>query len=200
MRAITVLFSCLLVTAETAMSLEEPEFEVLSRKSGYQVRQYPAYLVAEVDVKGTLRSTGNQAFQMLAGYIFGNNEAGQKMAMTAPVTSTKVADEVNPQATDAYTYAFVMERAFTMETLPSPDDPRVTLREMEPRTMAVRSYSGRWTEQRWQDKTETLLDALRADGLEPVGRPIFARYDPPFMPWFLRRNEVMVEIEGHATR
>lgn len=200
MRAITVLFSSLLVTAETAMSLEEPEFDVLSRKTGYQVRQYPAYLVAEVDVKGTLRSTGNQAFQMLAGYIFGNNEAEQKMAMTAPVTSTKVVDEVNPQATDACTYAFVMERAFTMETLPSPDDPRVTLREMKPRTMAVRSYSGRWTEQRWQDQTETLLDALRADGLEPVGRPIFARYDPPFMPWFLRRNEVMVEIEDHATR
>ena len=203
MKTIASFIICLLMTSETVMSLEEPEFRILSQKSGYQVRQYPVYLVAEVDVEGDLSSTGNQAFKVLAGYIFGSNKAGQKMEMTAPVTSTKVSNDVRPtasRAAEGYTYAFVMERAFTMETLPSPDDPRVRLREMKPRTMAVRTYSGRWTEQKCEEQIEALLTAVGGDGLEPIGRPILARYDPPFMPWFLRRNEVMVEIDGYATQ
>ena len=171
------------------MALEEPQFDVVRRTDDYEIRLYASHLVAEVDVDGDHDEAGNRAFGILAGYIFGDNGSAEKMAMTAPVTSTE-----SSTAGANYTYAFVMERAYTMETLPQPNDPRIRLRAMPSRIMAVRQYSGRWTEAKYKKNERALMQSLQADGVTVTGEPILARYDPPFMPWFLRRNEVMVEI------
>jgi hypothetical protein len=110
------------------------------------------------------------------------------MSMTTPVTSTA-------SATDQYTYAFVMERKYTLDTLPQPRDPRIRLEEQAGRVMAVRRYSGRWTEGNYRENEVKLVEALSADDRRPIGQPILARYNSPFTPWFMRRNEVMVQIE-----
>ena len=195
----------ILLFATIAMAYEEPSYEVLARADEYEVRRYEPYLVAEVDVEGDFGEAGNKAFRLLAAYIFGENqteermsmttpvesrprEEGVRMSMTAPVTSTK-------SAGDEYTYAFVMERKYTMDTLPRPRDPRIRLEKRAARVMAVRRYSGRWTEENYLENEAKLMEALSADGRRPIGAPILARYNSPFTPWFLRRNEVMVEIE-----
>jgi hypothetical protein len=187
------------------MAIEEPSYEVLERASAYEVRRYAPYLVAEVDVEGDFDEAGNEAFRLLAAYIFGENqgeeemrmtapvesrpkEEGVRMSMTAPVTSTAPAD-------GGYTYAFVMERKYTMDTLPRPLDPRIRLAEQPARVMAVRRFSGRWTEDNYRKNEAQLLKALSADGRRTIGVPILARYNSPFTLWFMRRNEVMVEIE-----
>ena len=192
------------------MAYEEPEYEVLDRNSGYEIRKYAPYIVAEVDVDGNIREAGKKAFRILAGYIFGDNqgerkmnmtvpvearerESGTKMAMTAPVT-TSIND------TDAYTYAFVMERKYSMETLPKPNDPRIRLLQVESRIMAALRYTGRWTESNDQKHTMELLAALDARGIDVAGAPVLARYNAPFTPWFLRRNEVLVEVDWPADR
>jgi len=191
------------------MAIEEPEFETLVTAEDYEIRRYAPYIVAEVDVDGDMKEAGDDAFRILAGYIFGKNEPGEKMSMTAPV-STKPAGQgqrMNMTApvlssptdneTEAYTYAFVMESRFSMESLPKPLDPRIRLVEVPAQVVAARRYSGRWTDKNFLKNRDTLLTALRDDGVVLAGQPWLARYNSPFTPWFLRRNEVLVEIEWH---
>lgn len=205
--------SFLALSAPLAMAIEEPDYEVLYTDEVYEVRRYEPYIVAEVDVPGGHTEGGNRAFRILAGYIFGDNssadrmemtapvesrarDSGVKMAMTAPVTSAPAADGRER------TFAFVMEKKYTLDTLPEPNDERIRLRATPARIMAVNQYSGRWSEQIFAAREAELLQALARDGIRPLGAPILARYDAPFKPWFLRRNETMVEIEwpGRASR
>ena len=186
-----------------AMAIEEPAYEVLLETKHYEVRRYQPYIVAEVDVDDDFRRAGNSAFRILAGYIFGDNEPQKKMEMTAPVESSKgvrmnMTAPVTSQAGNGdgpYTYAFVMERKYTMDTLPKPDNPDIRLVQRPGRVMAVHRYSGTWSEERYREHEKRLLDALAVDRVDITGIPVFARYDAPFTPWFLRRNEIMVEID-----
>jgi hypothetical protein len=198
-------------------TLERPGYKVISVGDGYETRRYDSYLVAETRVEGRFDQAGNRAFPILAGYIFGNNTAREEMAMTTPVVSydsdasvsTKMAmtapvfsavaeaggnSERDATQTRTWTYQFVMERKYSEASLPAPVDPRVEIKRIPPRLVAARRFSGRWLEENVEDAEAALLDAVRADGIEPVGRVVLARYNDPFTPWFLRRNEVLVEI------
>lgn len=211
MKRILFLFflSVLFLTGNVSMAYEQPEYRVVRQADEYEVRVYEPYLVAEVDVEGGFDDAGNQAFRLLADYIFGANRAQEKMSMTAPVESrpSDQADEGErmnmtapvssaPRDANTYTYAFVMESKYTQETLPEPVNPAIRIRELPARTMAARRFSGFWSQSNYDRNEKALLEAIAADGLRVVGEPVFARYNAPFMPWFLRRNEVMVEIEG----
>jgi hypothetical protein len=162
------------------MAIEEPDYEVLTSAGDIEFRHYSPYIVAEVTVSGD--AADRRAFQILAGYIFGDNASREKMSMTAPV-ETRGAD-----------YAFVMESKYTMETLPAPVDERVQLRRKAPRIVAVRQFSGRWTEKNISRHRQALLDELADLGVETTGDPELARYNSPFTPWFLRRNEIIVPV------
>lgn len=198
-----LLLLLLALSGNAAMAIEEPAYEVLLETKYYEVRRYQPYIVAEVDVDEDFKRAGNTAFRVLAGYIFGDNEPQQKMAMTAPVESSKgvrmnMTAPVTAQAGDGegpYTYAFVMERKYTMDTLPKPDNPDVRLVQRPERVVAVHRYSGSWSENRYREHEKRLLDALAVDRVETTGSPVFACYNAPFTPWFLRRNEIMVEID-----
>ena len=204
---ISFLFLALL-KGSIVMAIEEPDYEVLSRSDGYEVRRYAAFNVAEVELPASSSDVDNQAFRILAGYIFGKNrsrtrigtsgslESGTdsesiKMAMTAPVMSAGSND-----GDDNTVIAFVMERKFRLDELPEPIDSRIRLRRQPPRVMAVREYSGRWTPENFQENKDSLLRALQRDGVRTRGPTILARYNSPFTPWFLRRNEVMIQIEA----
>jgi hypothetical protein len=185
MRILTT--TLLILISSTAMAIEEPEYAVIEEYDDFELRFYDSYIVAEVDVDGDFEDSGNSAFRILAGYIFGDNAASEKMAMTAPVAS---------QPAELTTYSFVMEKKYTMETLPAPNDERIRIREMPKRTMAVRQYSGRWTETKYEQNESALREALAAQGIQTVGGPVLARYNSPFSLPVLRRNEVMYEIIG----
>lgn len=198
-----------LLAMHPAMAIEEPAFDVLVTADDYEIRRYAPYIVAEVDVDGDMKKAGNDAFRILAGYIFGDNEPGQKMAMTAPVTTkpagqgqrmnmtAPVLSSPADDSTEAYTYAFVMESRYSMEGLPKPLDSRIRLVEIPAKVVAARRYSGSWSNKNFLKNRDTLLAALQDDGVVPSGQPWLARYNSPFTPWFLRRNEVLVEIEWH---
>ena len=190
-------------SGQLAMAIEEPAYEVLLETKHYEIRRYQPYIVAEVDVDADFKRAGNSAFRVLAGYIFGDNEPQQKMQMTAPVESREgvrmnMTAPVTSQPGDGdgpFTYAFVMERKYTMETLPKPTNPDIRLVQRPARVMAVHRYSGGWSEGRYEEHERILLDALAIDRIETTGAPVFARYNAPFTPWFLRRNEVMIEVD-----
>jgi len=188
------------------MATEEPAYEVVERHPEFELRRYDPMLVAATEVDGGLERAGSAAFGILADYIFGNNRARTKIEMTAPVNQQPASERIEMTApvgqqpltdgaeADRYVVTFVMPARFTRDTLPLPQDPRVQIQEVPGRLMAVRRYSGRWTEANYQANEKALLRAVQGAGLTPIGPPVYARYDPPFKPWFMRRNEVQVEI------
>ena len=202
-----IAFFLSLITVQSAMAIEEPAYEVLSSHDDYEVRRYAPYIVAEVDVPGGMNDAGREAFGILAGYIFGKNEPATKMQMTAPVTSRAGGEGERmkmtaPVMSDApggerefHTYTFVMESRYTMETLPKPIDRRIRLVELPARVIAARRYSGRWSTRNYQKNEVALMAALEEAGVALSGKPYLARYNSPFTPWFLRRNELLVEIQ-----
>jgi hypothetical protein len=194
-----------------AMAIEEPGYEVVREGPVFELRRYQPQLLAETEVQGRFDKVGGKAFGILADYIFGNNQAAEKIAMTAPVTQRPSAsgdDQAGtriemtapvtqrPAQTDAgsFVISFVMPSRFTLDTVPRPNDPRVTLREEPGRLMAVLRYAGGWGESNYRSHEAQLLDAVLAAGLTAVGEPLYARYNSPFSLPFLRRNEVMVEV------
>ena len=203
MKRISALVLLLLFSGNPAMAIEEPAYDVLLETKYYELRRYEPYIVAEVDVDESFKQAGNSAFRVLAGYIFGDNEPQQKMAMTAPVESrqgqrmnmTAPVTSRTGSGAASFTYAFVMERKYTMDTLPRPNNPDIRLVQRPERIMAVHRYSGTWSEERYSEHEKMLLDALSIDRIGTVGEPVFARYNAPFTPWFLRRNEIMIEVD-----
>ena len=195
-----------------ALAYEQPKFDVLEKRGGYEVRRYAPYIVAETVVEGSFKDSGNEAFRILAGYIFGDNRADEKMNMTAPVESRPASDGVKMNMTvpvtsqpssdgpGRYVYRFVMDQKYTLDTLPQPNDARVRLRKVGGRTVAVKRFSGFWTQANYDDNEEELLQALAHDNMTIAGEPMLARYNGPFTPWFLRRNEVMVDVEWPQSR
>lgn len=201
---ITALIVFLIST--NAAAIEEPSYEVIEERQGYEIRRYEPYIIAEVTFYGPYDNVGDRAFRILADYIFGENTSntkmemtapvesatvpgGTKMAMTAPVLSNAVDDSAN-----RYRYAFVIERQYSLESVPRPLDERIQLRQIGARTVAVHRFSGSWRTSNFEQHKDILLDALQRDGVETIGRPYFARYNAPFVPWFMRRNEVIIEI------
>ncbi len=193
-----------LLPAATAQGYEEPAYTVLEQRDFYELRRYEPYIVAQTIVTGEFDDAGNEAFRRLAGYIFGRNSRREEMQMTVPVESREAGDSVEMNMTvpvasaepapGRFVYSFFMESRYTMETLPVPDDPRVELRRVPARTMAVRRFSGFWSRRNYEKHEALLLTALADDHVQITGEPLLARYNGPLTPWFLRRNEIMVEV------
>jgi effector-binding domain-containing protein len=89
----------------------------------------------------------------------------------------------------------MMPTNYTMETLPTPTDDKVRLRAIPTRRMATVQYSGTWSQQRYEQNLARLREWTKAQSLMVTGDPIWARYNPPFTPWFLRRNEILLPLE-----
>ena len=192
---------CLLTTHLTSMAIEEPGYEVIQQLVGAEVRQYAPYVVAQVLVSGPADDAGTQAFPILAGYIFGKNKDATKFDMTAPVTQAAVpmklgmtAPVTQAAAPGGFIVQFVLPKGITLATAPEPVDPRVQLREVPARRVAVIRYSGFWSQANYDEHLGKLEAALRAAQLPWAGEPTLSRYNAPFTPWLMRRNEIWLTL------
>lgn len=190
------------------MAVEEPKYQVEKDYGSFEVRKYAAVIVAETTVGGDFKAGTNEGFRRLAGYIFGANNGNHKIAMTAPVgaerppalasAGTRIAmtAPVNQERQgDGWVVTFTMPASESLQTLPTPKDANVRLRALPARTVAVAKFSGTWGATRFEEKSAELVRELSAAGLQRSGEPpIFARYDPPWTLWFMRRNEVMIPL------
>lgn len=190
----------LLVFPSLAMATEEPKFTVEKRAPQYEIRAYPDVLVAETEIASDFENAGNAGFRILADYIFGNNQAKENIAMTAPVAqvkSEKIAMTAPVSMTpggQGFVVQFTMPAKYTLNTLPAPNNPLVRMRLIPARRVAVHTYSGDWSTGNYEKHLDIVRSALAQEGLVTTGEPIFARFDPPFWPWFLRRNEIWLEL------
>ena len=189
---------------------EQQPFELVRRYPDFELRRYPLHVVAEVQVNATFDRAGNAAFRRLFNYISGNNTARQPVAMTAPVVQGfgppqklamtapvlqrgSLAEGDHPAD---FVVAFVLPAGMTAETAPVPADPDVVIRTVPGSLAAVLGFSGSVSRSAFGKRNQELQTALAAAGLNALGLPRFARFDPPFKPWFLRHNEVIQDVDG----
>ena len=184
-------------------NVEQARYTVLRKADGYEVRDYPAHIVAQTVVQGSYDQALNAGFRIIAGYIFGGNAKKTGIAMTAPVTeqsaaSEKIAMTAPVLATtggDSHVISFGMPSSYTLATLPTPNDSRISLVEVPDMKMAVLRFSWFRTDARVKSKEAALLTALLRDKVQVVGTPTYAGYNAPWTPPWMSRNEVLVQIQ-----
>ncbi len=184
------------------VAAEEPPFTVSLAEGDFQIRDYPAMVVADVSVTGDRREAASKGFRLLAGYIFGGNTTQQKIAMTAPVMQAKATSEqiamtaplLQSGGDGNWVIRFIMPHGSTLETLPRPNNPKVHLHAVAPVRMAAVRFSGLARQDTIAAKTKALWGFIKAHQLRAIGSISLAQYDPPWTLWFLRRNELMIPI------
>ena len=198
----TLLCVSSLLVVKSAMAIEKAKYEVLEKEDSFEIRKYDPQIVAETFVEGDLEKAGSEGFRRLYAYISGENTKKQSIAMTAPVSQETGSEKIAMTAPvqqemkdNRWRITFLMPAEYTLETLPEPNDTRVRLTEESGRLMVAVKYSGTWSEEGYEENRALLEEYIKKRGLTKTGEPVWARYDPPFMPWFLRRNEVLIPIE-----
>ena len=194
---ITVLFT------EYSMAIEEPTYTVIEATEAFELRAYEPMIVAETRVSGTLDEASRAGFKIIAGYIFGDNTSSSsvndKISMTAPVSMQLQPEKINmtapvsmQQDDGQWLVHFVMPEKYTLDTLPTPNNPAVKLRELPAHNYAVIRFSGFTGAIKVDKKITELMTWLKDKGIKPISEPEMARYNAPWSLPFMRRNEIMV--------
>ena len=181
----------LFIFSGIAVATEEPKFSLLEKDQSFELRLYEPKIIAEVEVDGDMSAASRKGFRQIADFIFGNNTAqsgkSEKISMTAPVGVQ--------QSEKNWRVSFVMPSQYTLETLPKPNNPQISIKQLPAKKFALIRFSGLVDEEKMQAKSAELNQWITMKKLNPVGIPELARYNPPWTLPFLRRNELMVEVE-----
>jgi len=183
------------------MATEEAEYSVSLQKDEFEIREYAPSIVAEVIVYADFEDASNVAFRKLFKYISGDNTRRDKIEMTTPVSQKAESEKIamtSPVGQHAsgqgWAVSFMMPASYTMETIPVPEDPDVILREIPAYRAGAIRYSGRWSEKSYKKHLASLEEWIEQNDLKVAGEPVWARYNAPFTPWFMRRNEILIAL------
>jgi len=171
------------------MATETPIYNKLKSAGKFELRSYPKSIIASVLVDANDHNqAGSQAFGVLADYIFGNNNSRSSIAMTAPVSA---ASRKNGQ----YIVSFTMPVKYSLASLPEPNNSLVTITPRDPYLAAVVRFSG-YTSAKKTDKMTLELQTWAKSAQLKLKRSVSVlRYDAPYKPGFLRRNEISIEVD-----
>ena len=199
-RALCLLAGMLFAGGE-AMAIETLGYETVEQDGPFELRRIEPHVVAQTFVEGDFDDVGTEGFRRLVRFISGENQKQSKISMTAPVGQETASEEIamtapvgQERAGDRFRITFMMPSEYALEDLPTPNDDRITLRAEPGRDVASIRYSGFWSRSRYDAHERKLRDWIQGQGLEVLSEPVWARYDPPFMPWFFRRNEILIEV------
>ena len=194
---IVVTLASLVVTSAAGAQMlrsnyDEPAFDLVHRTKPFELRTYQTRVVAETTVGAdTLRAATSEGFSRLAGYIFGKNRTPEgdssKIAMTTPVESV-------PSAEGEFTVTFTMPTEYSLADLPRPRDARIRLRELPAQMVAIVRFGGVARNKDVSELKRELLAYVERRGYRAASPVTVAQYDPPWIPGFLRRNELMVVV------
>lgn len=168
---------------------EEVPYDIIKKNGEIEIRRYPEVILAVVE--GFIDDSG---FSLLFQYISGENKTRRRIAMTAPVITSEKITMTAPVFTKNEYMAFALPASYTKETIPAPTNPAVKIEVQPEKVMAVLRFSGRTPEERIEKFIQKLKTSLQTMGIQSRGEPVLMRYNSPFTPGFLRRNEVGVEI------
>lgn len=186
-------------------NIEEPKYVVLEKKKGYELRKYSSYITAQTEISSNYTEANTQGFRLIADYIFGNNTTKISIAMTAPVLQNK-SEKISMTTpvlntlkdTNKRIISFVLPSKYTMETLPTPNNQKVTLIEVPSRIVAVVRFNWYATENKSAAMQSLLEKQVIADGFTILGPAQVAQYNPPFSMPLMRRNEIIIPVENNT--
>jgi len=167
--------------------VENIRYNVLKKIGKIEIRRYPSLILAKVD------GYGDEGFNILFRYISGSNQSKKRVEMTAPVISQRI-EMTSPVISDRGSIAFVMPKKYTLETTPIPLDERINIISIPSRIIAALKFTGRWSQSIFGKQSKLLLEEISKYEIKKKGNLFIMRYSGPFTPWFLRRNEVAVEV------
>lgn len=199
---VSILLIGLILWGPVVSNVEHPEYSVLTSDGKVEIREYSPMIVAEVRIEGDREEAISGGFRLLADYIFGNNTPSTEIVMTAPVqqqSSEKIAmtAPVQQQASgDFWTVSFVMPSKYSMESLPKPNNQKVTLEQIPEKQYVVIRFSGLNSEENITKHKGQLTQYIETKQLQTKGSPKYAFYNPPWTFPLMRRNEIMIEING----
>lgn len=185
-------------------NVERPKYEVIYSINTIELRKYAPMIIAEVEVEGERKKAINDGFRLLADYIFGNNTVQQEIAMTAPVqqqASLKIAMTAPVQqqkGNGRWKVSFVMPSQYSIDSLPKPNNERVTLKQIPEKLFIVIIFSGLNSTENIANHELKLMQYLEEQHIEAIGSPKYAFYNPPWTLPFMRRNEIMMEIKNNS--
>ncbi len=166
--------------------VETIKYEIIQEIDKVEIRRYPKIVVAKV-------GDPSNGFNLLYRFITGENRQRAKVKMTTPVVSQQI-QMTSPVLSEMGMMAFVMPAEYNIETTPEPTDERVKIVEIPARLIAALCFSGGWSEAHFEKETQELLKALSEAKIKTKGNVFTMLYNPPFIPGFLRRNEVAIEV------
>ena len=169
--------------------VEKAPYEIVRRIESLEIREYPSLIIAKVE-----NYDDNNAFGLLFDYISGNNTSQKKISMTAPVITSEKIPMTAPVISDEDYMAFVMPSSYDKSTIPKPKNLKVKIEVQQEKKLAVLKFSGRTSYDKTDGKIKELLELIKTNNLKTKGTAFLMRYNSPFAPGFIRRNEVAIEI------
>ncbi len=179
---------------------ETLNYSLIKKDGSFELRLYPAHIKAEVHFTDkSYQRAIYDGFRVLAGYIFGGNMGASEISMTSPVQVSKssqiaMTTPVLTEGDEDFSVAFIMPSEYTMETLPKPTNPDIRIIQNEGHYMAAFRFSGYFSHTKVRKAQDRLKAWLEDEDLSAIGDFIAARYDPPWVPWFMARNEVLIKV------
>ena len=191
--------------SQVTHSIEEPAFDLLKTDNDFEIRHYHSHIAASVLSSGTMDDASSAGFRSIADYIFGNNQhrndgASEKISMTAPVSMQlpNKPDLTEQQLNDSqqqWQVSFFMPAKYQLETLPRPNNERISIKEIAGYDAAVIRFSGFTGSAKVAKKVEQLQQWMADNELIAIGPAQLARYNPPWTLPFFRRNEIIIHIK-----
>ena len=173
---------------------EEQPYTVVDKTPAFEIRHYPSYVLVQVKTKGEFSRAANMAFSPLVNYISGRNESREKFAMTAPVIHAP------DKAAENHIVSFVLPKDVSIKDIPLPTDAQVSTIHVDAHYAAAVKFRGLANYEHFNSLGNQLLVDVKSAGLDVAGNPYYARFDPPWKPGFLRRNEAIVALVGYPSK
>jgi hypothetical protein len=189
---IIIIISILVLTAiaqfylsRSTQQTEQHSYKVIKKFDKFEIRKYDAALFSSVKLnKKGYKESSSEGFRILAGYIFGDNEANEKIAMTSPVVL---------ELGDTTKMMFMVPKNYNLKNLPNPKNSKIVFEKEEEKIIAAIRFDG-WANDEKIEKYKTILrNELVKEKLNYINKFSFLGYNPPFEV-MNRRNEVVVEL------
>lgn len=201
---LSIFITIFLVFLNSTMAADEPEFDLSFKDNNFEIREYEPKILAQISVSGDFDDASSKGFKVLADFIFGNNnsiDGNSKIDMTAPVVMqplSKFVDMTAPVLTEGknkeWHVSFVMPKKYSLDTLPKPNNKDIKIISLPTEKYAVIIFSGLVTEKSYDEQAKLLYNFIKNKNLVTLGALQIARYNPPWILPFFRRNELMIRI------
>ena len=183
-------------------TVEILDYSILEKDGKFDIRQYDDYWVVRTEIDGEYKKSTGEGFRLLFSYISGDNKQQEKIAMTGPVMQQEKGEKIamtgpviQQKRGTSWIMEFVLPSKYDKIQPPEPINPDVSIVKVAGYRAAALSYSGNLREEKYNEKIKELMDIVTSKGLQPIGGPFSAGYDPPWTIPFLKRNEVIIRIE-----